>query len=185
MPALLLGGKMPRRSREEELAIKYFKMSKQEKIKFGYPLSTKLFADRLSVTPEKLYEWQNNWVTKELASRKMELRLEEQETDNSKPLNTDTTLDSDEYLASRQREVDEALVTSCLKGNATSLRTFNQRTGKLVEKQEQKVTIELSADEIARRNLEAERRINEWKDDGRGDGHSVEDVPKQLSVLPD
>lgn len=47
-------------------------------------------------------------------------------------------------------EVDEALISSCKKGNSSSLRTYFQLQNRLVEKKEEKITIELSADIIAR-----------------------------------
>ena len=73
--------------------------------------------------------------------------------------------DSDTWLRGRTKEADTALIRSCASGNAASLKLFNQLINRLVEKQE--VKIGLTADEIAKRNLEADRRIKEFRD-GRG-----------------
>jgi len=48
--------------------------------------------------------------------------------------------------------------------------------GMLIEKREDKITVELSADEIARRNLEAERQLREA-------GYRVEEVQEKPSLL--
>lgn len=61
------------------------------------------------------------------------------------------------------------------KKNSNAAKVWLQATGNLVEKTE--VKIGLSADEIARRNIEADRRIRV--------GYRVEGVPEKPTLLPD
>lgn len=68
---------------------------------------------------------------------------------------------SESFLDERSYKVDKALMTACERGNATALRTYYQLTNRLIEKSEQEVKIGLSADEITRRNLEADRQLRE------------------------
>lgn len=71
-----------------------------------------------------------------------------------------TRQSSQSWLKARGGEINEALIQSCKDGNAQALKLFFQLTEQLVEKQE--VKIGLTADEIARRNFEAERELQEW-----------------------
>ncbi len=61
------------------------------------------------------------------------------------------------------------------KKNSNAAKVWLQATNNLVEKAE--VKIGLTADEIARRNIEADRRIRV--------GHRVESVPEKPPLLPD
>ena len=63
----------------------------------------------------------------------------------------------------RVQEMDEAMFEAG-KGKKSSkyAELWYKRKGVLVEKQEVDVKIGLSADEIARRNLEAERQLRKW-----------------------
>jgi len=61
---------------------------------------------------------------------------------------------SEEYLDKNDGVVDDALVKACKRGNAGALKLYYQLTNRLIEKSEVKVG--LSADERARRNLQAD-----------------------------
>jgi len=74
-----------------------------------------------------------------------------------------TNHDTNEYLASKSESVDEGLIKACDSGNAQALKIFYQLTNKLVEKREDKVTIEFSAADYIRFALEAGRRIREYQ----------------------
>ena len=79
-------------------------------------------------------------------------------------------------------EKDEELVLKALKKmavddhNASAAKFYLQAIGKFEEKSETKVKLELSAEEHARRNLEAERRL-------RDSGYGVEEVQKEPPLL--
>jgi len=74
-----------------------------------------------------------------------------------------------DYSENEKEQVLNALKDMCvLSKNAFAGKTWLQAKGEFKEVTE--VQIGLSADEIARRNLEAERRLKEG-------GYSVEDVP--------
>lgn len=75
------------------------------------------------------------------------------------------------------QEVLDALKASCLKGNAFAGKVWLQVKGQLVDKSEVKVTLELSAEQIARRNLEAERKLGMA-------GYRVESVQAKPTLLP-
>jgi len=67
--------------------------------------------------------------------------------------------DSEKYLNDHVDKVDEALIEACDQNNAQALKIYYQLTKRLVERTE--VKIGLTADEITRRNLEAERQLRE------------------------
>ncbi len=67
----------------------------------------------------------------------------------TKYLKTVGDYDSDEYLANKEREVDESLVKQA-KQSPTALSTYYKRTGKLIEKKEEMVKVEYTHGEIAR-----------------------------------
>lgn len=68
-----------------------------------------------------------------------------------------------------QEEKDKALVLKALKtmavddGNASAAKFYLQAIGEFEEKSETKVKFEITADDHARRNLEAERELKEWR----------------------
>ena len=79
------------------------------------------------------------------------------------------------FLKSRSRTADENLMRACAEGSPAALKLYKQLTGDLVEKQEVKIV--LTADEIARRNLEAERQLKV--------GYRVEEVQDEPPLLSD
>ena len=79
--------------------------------------------------------------------------------DGKDPVERKSKEASQGWLKGKGHEINEALIQSCKGGNAQSLKLFFQLTEQLVEKQE--VKIGLNADEIARRNLEADRQLRE------------------------
>lgn len=81
---------------------------------------------------------------------------------DAKPFIKDGELDVKPYLIAYRKQVLDNLLTACASGNAQALKIYHQLTGDLVEKQEVDVKIGLSADEITRRNLEADRQLEQW-----------------------
>jgi len=75
-----------------------------------------------------------------------------------------------------RKEIEQFLYIAASKGNPNSAKILAQMKGWLIEKSE--VKIGLSADEIARRNLEADRQLREG-------GYRVEKVQEESPLLPD
>ena len=86
-----------------------------------------------------------------------------------------------------KEEKDEELVLKALKkmavddGNASAAKFWLQATGKFEEKSQVKLNVEISADEYARRNLEAERQLREWEQSNRPRVEEVSEEPPLLS----
>lgn len=87
--------------------------------------------------------------------------------------------DSEVYLDGKTHKVDAALLEACKKGSPGALKIYYQLMNRLVEKTEQEVKLGLSADELARRNLAAEREL----ESGRETGYRVEEVSEKPSLL--
>ncbi len=80
-----------------------------------------------------------------------------------------------------KEEVLKKLYTLALEGSVKAAELLLKAKGYLIEKREDKVTIELSADEIARRNLNAERENQDFE---RGmAGYRVETVQAKPQIL--
>ena len=91
--------------------------------------------------------------------------------------NKDEAYDSNKFLEERDGRIDAALIAACEKGSPKALELFFKLRGKLVDKVKADVTIGLSADEIARRNLQAERDL-------RDAGYGVAEVQDKPLLLP-
>ena len=65
------------------------------------------------------------------------------------------------YLKERNKDITEGIVKGARAGNAQMAKLAKQLLGELVEESKTEITIGLSADEISRRNLEAERQLRE------------------------
>ncbi len=100
-------------------------------------------------------------------------------TTPTKAVRPSKNYDSKKTLQGRSEEVDAALFRAVAAGKTEAIKLYKQLVGDLIEKKE--VTFGLSADEITRRNLEAERRSRDFRD---GSGYRVEDLSEGLSVLP-
>ncbi len=94
---------------------------------------------------------------------------------------TETPYDSIEYLKSRAREIDEALLTSCRAKSPGSLKIYYQLIDELKEKTE--VTHKFDADTIARLNDRADRQLDEYRKERVG-GNGVDNVSKVPALLP-
>lgn len=156
-------------------ALKIFLTPKEEKIKQGLPLTRQELATYMGVNRKTMWKWLED-LPRFVAQTKL----------NAKDIKAlmETSLasksyDPEDWLKNRTEEADRALMVACANGNAAALKLFNQLTNRLVEKSEQKVEIGLSADEIARRNLEAERRVTEF-----GSGYRVESLSSKPPLLP-
>ncbi len=77
---------------------------------------------------------------------------------------TDINYNSDKFLETKNKVVDEALIKACEKGSPQALVTYFKRTGKIVEKREDTLTVVSTADRIriARELRDGLRR--EWED---------------------
>ena len=86
--------------------------------------------------------------------------------------------DSETWLRNRTPDADRSLVLAMQRGNANALKLFYTLLNRLVEKTEHKVELGLSADEITRRNLEAERQL-------RLEGYGMAEVSEKPPLLPE
>ena len=77
-----------------------------------------------------------------------------------------------EYLKAHRKEIAKGLVMSSQAGNPSAQKVALTLTGDYEEKQKAEITIGLSADEIARRNLEANRQLEEWNSKAKGESNA-------------
>lgn len=83
---------------------------------------------------------------------------------------------SEQSLAEKARQVDDALIKACERGNAQALRTYYQLTKRLVEKSEQEVTHKIDGSYLARELIRARREL---ADSG------MAQVPDESRILPE
>ncbi len=151
MKKVAIGGK------DKESALKHYQ--KWRVLPFGdrFPLTKRDFAHQYGLDEKTLQLWDTKLEKPELS-----------EVDESDP---------EAWLQAQLMNLYKAVTKSAQGGNAQSQKLLAQLMGRLVEKQE--VTLGLSADELTRRNLEAERQL-------RGiSGHRVEKVSEELPLLPE
>lgn len=153
----------------ERIAYKWFSMTKEERIQSGFPTAQKDMASFLTVGTTKMRDLKRAYMNKNFDTPPI-----------AEIISGD--YDSKKYLLSRSKEVDDGLIEAAKKGNAQAARVIKQLTGELEEKPIE-VRIGLSADEIARRNAEADRELAEWNK-RRSSGQRVEEVQAESSLLP-
>ncbi len=145
--------------------------------------------DNLSIQLQVPVEIMRHWGLQEELGKDVSGQIidEEEETRGRPKLPTDErgNYDSSAWLRQRTHKADLNLIKAMGKGNTNALKLYYQLTGQLVEKQE--VKFGLNADEINRRNLEADRIYDEWlnKNKGieRGTGQGVENLPETPRLL--
>lgn len=76
--------------------------------------------------------------------------------------NSTEDYDSIKWLTERSSDVDKNLLAACARGSPAALTTFYKVTGKLVDKQEQKIDISFSAADHLRIHEEAQKRVKEF-----------------------
>jgi len=85
--------------------------------------------------------------------------------------------EDDLALIEKIQKMDEAVYNAATVGKVSRMaELWYKRHGLLVDKSESKVKIELSADDVTRRNLEADRELRE-------SGYRVEKVPEKPRLL--
>ena len=84
---------------------------------------------------------------------------------------------SQDWLESKGIDADRALLEAVQAGKPEAIRTFYLLTKRLKQQNESGVKIELTADEVTRRNLRAEKELREG-------GFGVEKVPDESALLP-
>lgn len=138
------------------------------------------------ITRPQFYQMKDEWKAEK--AHETETRLEIARQKQAAILCGDATeeeIDADPVLwwKKRRQEIDKAILDSAKKGNAQSQKLAKQLAGELVEKQE--IRIGLTADELTRRNLEAERQLREAGFNiRRDDGHRMAQVQDESSLLP-
>ena len=81
------------------------------------------------------------------------------------------------YLQSQKLVAAKHLVEEVKQGKVTAIEAFFKLLGEFIEKTEHKVEFGLTADEIARRNFEADRQLREG-------GYRMEEVSEKPPLLP-
>lgn len=89
-----------------------------------------------------------------------------------------TAEDWKKYLQSQKLIAAKHLVGEVQQGKVTAIEAFFKLLGEFIEKTEHKVELGLSADEIARRNFEADRQL-------RDGGYRVAEVSEKPPLLPE
>ncbi len=160
------------KTEERKLAIEWMGMSTIERSKNGKPLNDKDMRKYLGV---KAAVW-SKWIQQFNEQKKRDVYMSAHPMVDKKvePEVIEAEYNTDTYLNDKTETVDKALIQACENNNAQALKIYYQLTKRLIE--EKKVTIGLTADEIARRNLEAEQQL-------RAGGYRVEEVQKKPTLL--
>ncbi len=149
--------------------------------KDGAPISLKQFLKSHKMQKQTFYRYEGEYNL----TQKQTTTLTETE---------DSQIKRDIYMRAQgidvpvktQEEKDEELVLKALKKmaindhNASAAKFYLQATGKFEEKSQVNLNVEISADEYAKRNLEAERQLREWEQSNR---LRVEEVPEEPTLL--
>ena len=137
------------------LAKQWFDMNKADRLNAGLPTSMREFSRYIGIGTTKLYEMRTAYlkgnITKGLKELNPDMKFDDEEFDPQK------------WLNETRRERYEAVLKTARGGNASAQKLLAQLAGELVEKSEEKLILELSADEIARRNEMAEAELREFR----------------------
>jgi len=169
-------------------AYEWYVMSGVERVVRGYPLTYEEMAEKLNISADTLQNWEDDFYAGKyvpIKDKERNLTTMEQVASRETKKIRDRTRKNDkaagefetaEYLRKHSKQIADAIIMGCKAGNAQAMRLAKQLTGELVEQSKTEVVIGLSADEIARRNLEAERQLREG-------GYRMEKVQKEPPVL--
>lgn len=120
------------------------------------PPSKKAFRESIRMTSKTFSKLQYEWEVEKLDKKRRAQSVVRAQ---------DNISDQLEEIPVKSKEVQEVLSAlhymTTQKHNAFAGKIWLQAKGELIEKAEHKVEIGLSADEIAKRNFEAERRLRE------------------------
>jgi len=152
---------------KRKMAMGWFAMHPEERLRAGLPPDKTKLRTYLGVKSSTLNGWEAKFF-EEKTREIMEHSLYHEADEVEQP--------QEQYSLSEKEQVLNALRDLCIKhGNAFAGKTWLQAKDEFVEKQEVKVG--LTANEIARRNFEAERQL-------RKAGYRVVEVQKEPSLLP-
>lgn len=139
---------MPSLLKQKQQAREWFGLTPQERCDQKLPFNEQELAELLGIKKVKtIRDWRVEWKKLEQAK---------QEPNGAIP-----SYDSVEWLTGRTSQMDEALTKACQMGNAQALKLYYQITNRLIEKSEQKVQLELNADEIATQYIENRKWLRE------------------------
>jgi len=164
------------KTEERKLAMEWFATPTAERWEKGFPLNDKEMRAKLGVKTTVWNKWINQFHEKQ--KRDVVMKCHPMATGGEKSIEVEVIepdYASDAYLNDKTEVVDKALISACEDNNAQALKIFYTLNKRLVERTEVKVG--LTADELTRRNLEAERQLREG-------GYRVEEVPKKPALLP-
>jgi len=154
---------VPPKLKQKREAFDWFELSPDERFRKRLPFSQPELAAQLGVKPELIPKWRKEW----------------EDYKASQTVSEDSDYNSAAFLNGKSKVADEALIAACEMGKADALRTYYQITRRLID-QRIEYKVELSADELSKRNIEAERQLREQ---GLLQRLRVEEVPKKLPLL--
>lgn len=155
---------MPHPIRKKIEAFQWLGFTLEERFKRNLPVTQEEYAEKNQVSTRQLSNWKAEYD--KVQSEKYHIEAEEDSGD----------YDSAAWLLTRTPNADKALLKAMQGGSPAALKLFYQLLDRLTEKSEHKVKLELNADEITRRNLEAERQLREG-------GYGMAKVPNELPVF--
>ena len=144
----------------------WFGMTEEERFRHRLPFSKKELAQGLGISEETLHKWYRDYQ-KMLNEPKKE---DPPEVPEVKP----TEITPEEIAEFRRLLFD---IAKNPKASNKDRELAAKMVGVITERQEKKVTIELTADELTRRNLEADRQLREV-------GYRVEEGKEKPTLLP-
>ena len=149
---------------KKNLAFEWFGWDDDTRFQKGYSYKMAPFAVKdLKISLATLQNWKREWI---------KINAPVTAVDE----NGDEVYNSDFFLHKNLQYVDGLLLRGCEKLNPNSLKLFFQRAGVLIERSE--VKIGLSAEEVARRNLESIRTLREG-------GFGVDEMQVKPGILPE
>lgn len=156
---------MPHTIRKKIEAFQWFGFIPEERFKHHLPITYEEYAEKIQVSTRQLSNWKAEYD--KVQSEKKTVGVDDY-----------TPGDWKQYLQSKKLEAAKRLVEEVQNGKVTAIEAFFKLLGEFIEKTEHKVEFGLTADEIARRNFEADRQLREG-------GYRVAEVSEKPSLLPE
>ncbi len=165
------------KTEERKLALGWMGMSTTERYNKGLPLNDKEMRKRLGVKASTWCGWTNQYA--EQKKRDVYMSAHPMVDKKVEPEVVEIEYNSETYLNDQTEVVDKALIQACDNNNAQALKIYYQLTKRLIE--EKKVTIGLTADEIAKQHLGNQQWLREQGYLGTAGIRQVQSEPTLLS----
>ena len=165
-----LGVPRPPKPNYRDLAFQWLAMGREERIAHSLPTLQSDFAHSIGIGTTKMKQFKSEFFTLNMKDR-IEKPYQRMAKKNPKPIS------DDEKLALARKVYAEAMSpTAKSKDKELAIRML----GMLIDKSEQEITVKLDADTIARRNLKADRELEEYRGTA---GYRVEEVQEEPPLL--